>query len=327
MEQYLLNTPGCENFVPLPSFNPTASAGGIPLEFFQGSNSAHPSVPTGFPNLTDRTPDFTMIPVNEQTCSQFSSIDDFADLVDATHGTVHVRIGGTMADVRISPGATIFWLWHAYVDDMYNCFQQKCQGCKPAFVRAKKAQGIISGVCDYCLDLSKSTDVTNYTFILYDETNGTSKPITLNRSGCISYKDLVSQHKYSLHIVGTNDANGNNLCGKDEIFYDFVAPVFPTRTKFKDPCSWAIIQVEPNTSIKGGEMRIGITSNAFSGKMNVSLVNVMTGATSMLASNKLFTANVEEEIMLNTASLGAGAYKVMAESEGDVVETSIIIMD
>jgi hypothetical protein len=330
MEQYLLNTPGCDNplFVPLPSFNPAASAGGIPLEFFQAPNSAHPSVPTGFPMLTDRTPDFSMIPVNEQTCTQFANIDAFANTVEGQHNTVHNRIGGTMSNPGISPGATIFWLWHAYVDDMYNCFQQKCQGCKPAFVRVKKATGVVSrSTCDYCLDLSKSTDVTNYTFQLIDNVTGINKTITLNRSGCISYKDMVSGHPYTLIITGTNNSSGNNLCGLDEIEYEFTAPIQPPKTKFGDPCSWAIVKTEPNPPIIGGHMRIGITSNAFSGKMNVSLVNVMSGATNILASNRAFTANIEEEIILNTSGLNPGTYKVVAESEGDIVETSVVIMN
>lgn len=53
----------------------------------------------------------------------------------------------------------------------------------------------------------------------------------------------------------------------------------------------------------------------------------MAGATNILASERAFTANVEEEIILNTSGLKAGTYKVVAESEGDIVETSVLIMD
>lgn len=54
-------------------------------------------------------------------------IDRFAADLECTHDAVHNAIGGVMGDSQRSPAAAIFWIWHAWVDEVYWDYEQ-CKG-------------------------------------------------------------------------------------------------------------------------------------------------------------------------------------------------------
>jgi hypothetical protein len=133
MEAYLLTQPGGDKFVPLPSWDPNTS---IPDEFFNALVSPGNSVAPGWSvaTLTNQDPanvDFT--PVINNLCNYVASsnpsrtaIDNFSYALEARHNPVHGNIGGLMGSYQ-SPGAAIFWLWHAWIDDVYRQYECDCQ--------------------------------------------------------------------------------------------------------------------------------------------------------------------------------------------------------
>jgi len=131
MEAYLLTQPGGDKFVPLPSWNPTTV---IPDEFFNALVPPGSSVASGwtFSTITNQDPaDVDFTPILNNLCSYMPSagrtaIDNFAQALEIRHDPVHGNIGGIMGSFQ-SPAAAIFWLWHAWIDDVYRQYECDCQ--------------------------------------------------------------------------------------------------------------------------------------------------------------------------------------------------------
>lgn len=117
LENYLLNN-GLGQFVPVPEWDPANS---IPSQFLVAD-------PLVSQTAMNPTPDMHLsdaIDVNN-LCA-FSTGGDLAAAVRPWHNSVHVEVGGAMANVMISPGAPIFWLWHGFLDDLYHEYKWDCQ--------------------------------------------------------------------------------------------------------------------------------------------------------------------------------------------------------
>ena len=50
----------------------------------------------------------------------------FSDRLECEHDPVHGAVGGAMTDALLSAGTAIFFLWHAYLDDIYEVYLCKC---------------------------------------------------------------------------------------------------------------------------------------------------------------------------------------------------------
>jgi len=133
LENFLVNK-GATQFVPLPAWH---NINEIPDEFFndEGSDGVNSVLPStdGFPSLGNQGPfgtgatDFSDFDEN-LNCNSWTDIDDYAsDLEGGPHDNTHGSISGSMGNVRDASGAAIFWLFHAYVDDLYYCYQTNCQ--------------------------------------------------------------------------------------------------------------------------------------------------------------------------------------------------------
>lgn len=153
MEEWLLTKNGGPKFVPLPKWNPSNV---IPVPFFNtttvptfcaNSNrniSSLATPTTSFPSLIrdDLTifsfSDFSRFSNVSNLCAYTAgsspfrpdngtAIDNFAADLERQHDRVHVAIGGSMRSATVASGAAIFWLWHAFVDDIYYDYQCECQ--------------------------------------------------------------------------------------------------------------------------------------------------------------------------------------------------------
>ncbi len=51
------------------------------------------------------------------------SYDDFTSLLESFHNDVHNWVGGTMANIMISPADPIFWMHHAQIDRVWSLWQ------------------------------------------------------------------------------------------------------------------------------------------------------------------------------------------------------------
>ncbi|MEO1624508.1 MAG: tyrosinase family protein, partial [Bacteroidota bacterium] len=135
LENWLLANGGAE-FVPLPYWDPedpipSAFAGNSslvdPNVTFSGNtlasiHSGHSTNVANQVNLNDVMVD------NSSDCSSWATADDFANAAEfgnGNHNAVHNAIGGIMSG-HYSPSSTIFWCWHAYVDDLWLCYQKYC---------------------------------------------------------------------------------------------------------------------------------------------------------------------------------------------------------
>ncbi|WP_340201942.1 tyrosinase family protein [Ascidiimonas sp. W6] len=64
-----------------------------------------------------------------QTDDAIRPIDKFAADLECEHNSVHDTIGGVMGDSLHSPAAAIFWIWHAFVDELYWDYEV----CNPTY--------------------------------------------------------------------------------------------------------------------------------------------------------------------------------------------------
>jgi tyrosinase len=74
----------------------------------------HPHKPAGLPT------DQQITSLYENTNLDFLQ---FAGLLESYHDTVHVWVGGTMANIHISPADPLFWMHHAQVDRIWSLWQ------------------------------------------------------------------------------------------------------------------------------------------------------------------------------------------------------------
>lgn len=134
LENWLISK-GETRFVPLPYWSPFEI---VPPQFFNdadgdGIRAVLPSN-HGFADLNsddiNLNPTFYDQYLTPQVCNNFPTLEQFTGPFEGAHGTPHVRIGGTMSGIH-SPGAAIFWLWHAWVDEVYYCYQKECMGLLP----------------------------------------------------------------------------------------------------------------------------------------------------------------------------------------------------
>ena len=109
---------GLGKFVPLPKWDPATT---IPTEFRAvktlpavtaaglGAQIANPS-----PNLP--------VPPNLANLGQFTSVSALSadPALQTWHAGVHNTVGGAMRPPDLSPCAAVFWLWHSFIDDIYE---------------------------------------------------------------------------------------------------------------------------------------------------------------------------------------------------------------
>jgi Secretion system C-terminal sorting domain/Common central domain of tyrosinase len=124
LETWMLEN-GHENLVPIPAWNPNNP---IPAAFFDNNLAKLPTL-HGFPDLqNDVLPNFNFSSLTGAgKCASYPNPNNFSSVLEGKHGNVHNGIGGTMANVGLSPGAAIFWPWHAWVDDVWYCYQKDCK--------------------------------------------------------------------------------------------------------------------------------------------------------------------------------------------------------
>jgi hypothetical protein len=121
-----LNSNGGGHFVPLPMWNP---ANPIPAEFNIVKARDNGTLRQPLANLNPNLPLPSQF-AHPAVC-QFSNGDDLGNAVNPWHGSVHIAIGGTMADFSNASAAPIFWCWHAFVDHIYWNWQNGCQNLLP----------------------------------------------------------------------------------------------------------------------------------------------------------------------------------------------------
>ena len=144
LEEYLLDR-GYAQFVPLPAWNPINA---IPDPFLEPEAMVEEVYNTPFVYLDSdgevssvfemplqqvQPGALEMYTVDDMTCSQFPDMDEFAGFIRAndalgftSHNSVHGAVNGAMIEVQTASAAAIFWLFHAYVDEIYYCYQTRC---------------------------------------------------------------------------------------------------------------------------------------------------------------------------------------------------------
>jgi hypothetical protein len=90
----------------------------IPLAFWEPADP----IPAEFPHSPRNGNIPRMPPPQELAVDRLSGLDyaQFAGIVEAYHNQVHDTIGGDMRDTRVSPQDPCFWLFHAYVDNVFS---------------------------------------------------------------------------------------------------------------------------------------------------------------------------------------------------------------
>lgn len=71
------------------------------------------------------------IPAGLPTAAQVASLDantglpynQFTGFLEGLHNTVHNWVGGTMADITVSPSDPLFWMHHAEIDRIWSVWQ------------------------------------------------------------------------------------------------------------------------------------------------------------------------------------------------------------
>ncbi|MFN0176036.1 MAG: T9SS type A sorting domain-containing protein [Saprospiraceae bacterium] len=123
LEDYLLKQPGGECYVPLPKWHPGLP---IPNEFFWNGTTGTSNSVTNGTLLQDNPPLGNFFSLEFSPCESTISICDFNTLMEAEYGYINANIGGVMGSSLTAAGAAIFYLFHAYIDDLYWNFESSC---------------------------------------------------------------------------------------------------------------------------------------------------------------------------------------------------------
>jgi hypothetical protein len=125
LEAYLASN-GLGSFLPLPMWNPSTT---IPNEFLAVDALVPPTPTNPNPGQLNPNPNQPSLPQGVafgQLCV-FSTGDQLGVATVDWHDNVHSSVGGAMGFIPSSPGATIFWPWHSYVDNIYHGWQWECR--------------------------------------------------------------------------------------------------------------------------------------------------------------------------------------------------------
>ena len=117
LETFLLENGG-EMFVPLPEWDPCTT---IPPAFTGQSSTCGNLAPP-----TNTNPNCGAFGTDKYSCENLCGYDEFCEFsidLELDHGGIHARVGGAMANPGISAGTAIFYLWHAFVDDVWYDYQ------------------------------------------------------------------------------------------------------------------------------------------------------------------------------------------------------------
>ncbi|GEM_PF-1121849 len=126
MEHWFL-TNGYQQFVPLPTWNPNYTTT-VPSMFMDAVNAITASQygSIGSANATPISNTSYLVP---NACSTTDADVYAAGVENNYHDDIHNDLSGTMGQTY-SSAAAIFWPWHAYVDDLWFCYQRNCKNLK-----------------------------------------------------------------------------------------------------------------------------------------------------------------------------------------------------
>lgn len=113
-----LTARGLGHLVPLPKWDPRTTIP-APLRVVKMLPAV---VSLGLPaTISNPSPDLPP-PASINDLSVFATVGALsADQgLQAWHGNVHIRVGGAMEYPGVSPCAASFWLWHGFIDDIYE---------------------------------------------------------------------------------------------------------------------------------------------------------------------------------------------------------------
>ncbi|MBD3163213.1 MAG: hypothetical protein GF328_14010 [Candidatus Latescibacteria bacterium] len=155
MEDYLIsrNRP---QFVPLPRWDASTC---IPTEFLVSGGidgdcptNVAPGIPCS-PLDDPNCPNLSLIPsLSDLLCAQTPYEPGFRELLESDfHDAGHWLTGGVMGNYK-SPAAPIFWLWHAFIDDIWFDWQCLCgndeDGAFNPYTAAEKITDLQAGIAD-----------------------------------------------------------------------------------------------------------------------------------------------------------------------------------
>lgn len=319
LEDYLLNE-GYSEFVPLPYWDPTVA---MPTPFYNAMIQEYLDSSLNTPPIA---PEFISDPaatwgsnilITDDLCSDFDSADDLGNflLSQAMHSSVHYDVGGAMRSQAATSGAAIFWPLHANIDRFYQCYQVDCQ-C-PQVVVSGSADN-----CDFCIDISNSTNSDNYIFTLIDA-QGNPTPVNLNSNGCISYLDMVQGANYTLNVQAFNSEMTDNVdCPNDIVNYNFTAP-YVAPTKFEpNPCIGVEMnpQFPTSTSISGfNDETVVITNTSGDGLIvDITNENMSSFASYTLSSNLYIASGSSVTVTIPSSALTSGSNYFGVSSNNDL---------
>lgn len=139
-EIWMLNVKQDDRFVPMPYWNPAEP---IPSEFmsvvtdacvaaggsaFQCADIApNSSLPWELSDSQSGQSVLTDADGNLNLCDRYDTYEELAvPLEGQYHDPVHGAVGGVMGN-GYSPSATVFWIWHSFIDELSGIFERECQ--------------------------------------------------------------------------------------------------------------------------------------------------------------------------------------------------------
>ncbi|WP_340201940.1 tyrosinase family protein [Ascidiimonas sp. W6] len=135
----------------------------------------------------------------DQTGSRTRPIDKFAADLECEHNKVHGAVGGVMQNSLASPASAIFWIWHAWVDEMYWDYEL----CNGKYASLPYSQNFNSGEVDI------------YTYIGSSNRFGRVQVTSANspRSGSHLTMDSNTNTNFTTNqaIINLNLANTSNV--------------------------------------------------------------------------------------------------------------------
>jgi hypothetical protein len=174
-------------------------------------------------------------------------------------------------------------------------------------------------LCEYCFDVSESTNTDAIAIDLYD-VNGTSISVNLDENNCIPLDQLTQNTGYNVNVTALNTSMIDNVeCTNATQAFSFWVPTPPFR---RFPC-FGILVTQKNSN-SSGTTNFTINNTGNSREFNINSIETNTGNLQVI-SNSIFVASGQEiDITIPNPISIASNNQLIIESEGQSINVSYV---
>ena len=219
-----------------------------------------------------------------------------------------------MVHSQTASAAAIFWLFHAYVDELYYCYQDVCEGCGYISVEdeAKESE------CTACLDFSGTGDFSNLNIIYVEDQSGNTVSLPFDANGCIDevwrLNNLEGGDIFTLLVSAENECS----FWAEEVDLSIPAHYTDPTLGYRVLCDFDI-EIGPNPVGGFSPVEIEIQSEIGTGKpLEIRHVDLAKNITTVLWSPGILSGGQTVQLTVNTFGWSTGNHVIQFFLDGEL---------